>query len=69
MMHFRVEYFAEEVDTVVQYFAISITASNYTDLDFTKNYTFRIFVQNDAGWSIPANITQQVGATHVCNCM
>lgn len=59
-LNFRVEYFAEGVATVVQYFPISITLSNYTDLDFTKNYTFRVFVQNDAGWSIPANVTQQV---------
>ena len=49
---------------MVQYFPISVTASNYTDLDFTKNYTFRISVQNDAGWSIPANITQQVVSAH-----
>jgi len=45
---------------VVQYFPISVTASNYSDLDFKKNYTFRVYVQNDAGWSIPTNITQQV---------
>jgi hypothetical protein len=54
------EYFAEGISTQIQYLPINITSANFTNLDYTKNYTFRVFVQNDAGWSVSANVTQQV---------
>jgi len=54
------EYFAEGAVPEIQYLPFNITSANFTNLDHTKNYTFRVFVQNDAGWSLSANVTQQV---------
>jgi hypothetical protein len=57
---FRLEYFAPGVAEISNSFGISTLASNYTGLDETKNYTFRLYVQNDAGWSTYAEVVQQV---------
>ena len=59
LLQYRVEYFEAGGNATTQYFNITTTTSVYMNLDYTKSYTFRVYVQNDAGWSAYAEVTER----------